>query len=60
MTARIILLSGFALPKKSGNVIGPGQYHLAVAGGSAIRFKNFYCLPTRYREVVLTRSKSGF
>ena len=50
---------------KSGNVIGPGQYHLAVAGGSTIRFKkhlrigSFYFLPTRYREVVLTWSKSG-
>jgi hypothetical protein len=40
--------------------LGPGLYHLAVAGGwAAVRGltrPNGYA-PTRYREVVLTRSK---
>src|SRR6185369_10297176 len=35
--------------------LGPGQYHLAIAGGCVSAGA-----PTRYREVVLTRSKTGF
>jgi len=44
-------------------VLGPGQYHLAVAGGCAAVKRLCYqrgpkrCAPTRYREVVLTRPK---
>ena len=51
-----------ALPQKSVDELGPGQYHLAVAGGSTIRNQNNRTFthtdhsPTRYREVVLTRS----
>jgi len=43
--------------------LGPGQYHLAVAGGCAAfrpaggQSPNGYA-PTRYREVVLTRSNN--
>ena len=40
--------------------LGTGQYHLAVAGGSVHPFS--VCDqdgPTRYREVVLTRSKEN-
>jgi len=29
-----------ALPQKSVDELGPGQYHLAVAGGSTIRTQN--------------------
>ena len=40
--------------------LGWSQYHLAVAGGCATWFDNqiFRCAPTRYREVVLTPSKT--
>ena len=42
--------------------LGYSQYHLAVAGGSAVDTKSIAILhlvqrPTRYREVVLTVSK---
>jgi hypothetical protein len=38
-------------------VLGYGQYHLAVAGGYAVRLFGSCFAPTRYREVVLTVSK---
>jgi len=41
--------------------LGSGQYHLAVAGGCVSRPASVEgCAPTRYREVVLTRSKLGY
>jgi len=42
----------------SGNVLGQGQNHLAVAGGCAAFSERLDFVPTRYREVVLTVSKS--
>jgi len=42
----------------SGNVLGQGQNHLAVAGGCAAFSERLDFVPTRYREVVLTLSKS--
>jgi hypothetical protein len=42
------------------HVLGHSQNHLAVAGGYAVgSVQNAAHAPTRYREVVLTVSKSG-
>jgi len=49
------------MPQKSGLTVGHGQYHLAVAGGYDVDFAKVAAhAPTRYREVVLTLSYSGF
>ena len=41
-------------------LLGQGQYHVAVACGCAVfGSKRVYDVATRYREVVLTLSKSG-
>jgi len=40
-------------------MLGQGQNHLAVAGGCEACSEGVYDAPTRYREVVLTLSKSG-
>jgi hypothetical protein len=41
-------------------LVGHSQYHLAVAGGYAVGSNPKAAhAPTRYREVVLTVSKSG-
>jgi len=46
-----------ALPQESVAQLGAGQYHLAVAGGCVSHPASVEgCAPTRYREVVLTRS----
>src|SRR5215212_10024695 len=62
LVSRGLMVRGFAQNIESNDVygLGPGQYHLAVAGGSTIRTQNnrnltYGHLPTRYREVVLTR-----
>ena len=41
------------------STVGPGQYHLAVAGGcvACVPAVMNGCAPTRYSEVVLTRSR---
>jgi len=56
---------GEALPQKFRMLLGYSQYHLAVAGGCAAgisetlrKIEHVYDVPTRYREVVLTVSKS--
>jgi hypothetical protein len=42
------------------NLLGQGQNHVAVAGGcAAFCSERVYDVPTRYREVVLTLSKTG-
>jgi len=48
------------LPQMAGINVGSGQYHLAVAGGSTVGISHAGHLPTRYREVVLTRSKFDY
>ena len=40
------------------NILGHGQNHLAVAGGYEVKALRKGCAPSRYREVVLTVSKS--